>query len=133
MNMATTRVIRGVLLAVSIAGIAGNVYAGKGRPQAHNSSGFQSGAIYGSGAAAGHANAQRNSNQNQHRYQNQHKNAHGNAWSKQAGKGSGEGLYSNDRRLSQKDFQAWLNQNQVQSKSQNQVQHRAQAVERSGL
>lgn len=133
MSMATKRVIKGLLLAVAIGSLAGIAHAGKGHPQAGSRAGSNSGTTYGSGAGTGHAGAQPGHNQYQHRYRYQHGKAHGNAWSGQSGRNPGQGIYSDDRRLSQQDFQAWLNQSGDRTKSRNQHQYREQRQEQSGL
>ena len=135
MCTATKRVIKGLLLAVAISRVAGVAHAGKGNPQAGGRTGSNNGAMYGPGTAAGHGGAQPAQNQFQHRYRHQHRQqkGQGNAWSGQSGGNAGQGIYSDDRRLSQQDFQVWLNQSGDALKSRNQHQYRELRQEQPGL
>ena len=135
MIMRSRKALGSILLAFTFAAASGVVDAGKGNGGGRQGGGFTTGngAMYGSGAASGSGSGQRNGNQHQYRHQHRHRHGNDNTRSGGSVAGVGNGTYSDDRYLSQKDFQAWLNQNRTAEKPRQQQSGNEQSSERGGL
>ena len=129
-----TRTVGSLLLATTVLTVSATAEAGNGSG-GRQGGGFSGGpgAMHGSDTGAAYGTENRNGNQYQYKHQHRHQNGTGNTWRKQSGGSSGDSQYSDDRRLSQKDFQAWLNQNQGTQKRQEQNSRHHQAWPQSGL
>ncbi len=110
-----------VLVAMALVTASAGVQAGKdnGGGGQHGNPGMASGAVPGNGQAYGHGTNERSDSQYQQQYQHQHRSRqHGsdNVWSSGPETGEGNAPYSDDRRLSQRDFQTWLGQGENANK-----------------
>ena len=131
MNTRFTTILGSTVLALVVAMTGGVAEAGKGGGAGRQggSPGHAGGSTYGPGPAISQGFETRNSNQYQYRHQYQHRNQNNvwNANSKSASADTRKERYSDDRYLNQKDFQAWLNQEQPKNQHQNRVQDQYQA------
>ena len=129
MNKQFKAIVTGIFYVITVAAASGVAEAGKNNGGGQ-SGGFGSGngAMYGAGPTTGHGYQTRNNNRYRHQNQHQYRNGNGhNAKGDRQNFDTGTDQYSNDRYLNQKDFQAWLYQNQ----SQNHIQ--VQNMTRDGL
>lgn len=136
MNTHFRTTLTSILLAITVAAASGVVEAGKGNGggAGQNSDfGAGNGAMYGPGPTTGYGYEKLNSSQYRHQPQNQYRNDNGRAEWNMNSADSGKGQYSNDKYLNQKDFQAWLYQNQDQLKNQNQERNQGQTMFQDGL
>jgi hypothetical protein len=109
--MRNDKKLGGALMAIAFVAASTVVEAGKGNGGGRQGGGYSTGgsSMSGSGYTYNYGSGTRNDNQYQHRHQHQYRHKHGSdsAWSDNTGT---ENRYSDDRRLSQKDFQTWLSQ-----------------------
>jgi|GEM_PF-5190686 len=103
----------GTLMVIAFVAASTAVEAGKGNGGGRQGGAYSTGggSMSGSGQGYNYGAGTRDNNQyqyrHQHQHQHRHKNGSENGWSGNTG---GESRYSDDRRLSQKDFQTWLSQ-----------------------
>ena len=123
-----------ILIALTVAVVSTNAEAGKGNGgSAGQGYGSGNGAMVGAGPITGNGYTTNNSNQYRYQHQYQHREGKSNGnWTMDSAD-SGKGQYSDDRYLNQEDFQAWLNQNQNETKKQTQNRNQVETIARDAF
>ena len=122
-----------IVLALSVAVITGVVEASNGNGAGDRGYGAGYRTMPAAGQAAGTEHRTREQNQYRYQHQNRQREHNGStSWTMESAD-SGKGQYSNDKYLSQKDFQAWLYQNLEQSGQQPQYREDAENMAADGF
>ena len=114
-----------VLVVMALVTASAGVQAGNSHGGQRGNPGMANGAMPVNGQTYGQGTHRRSDSQYQHQYQHQHRSRHGsdNVWSSSPETGAADGPYSDDRRLSQRDFQTWLGQGENATKQPGPAAH----------